>query len=135
MERVAATAGLGWADPWADRRLAEFVLAVPQDRVNRASDHKRLARKALAPLFPPGALDLTKKTIPDALWDRGFRDRERATVLSLIEESQAARRGYLNQPLLLQEYREYLRSGRVRYDWWWPLTLEAWMRRYWSTAS
>src|SRR5690606_5163610 len=43
-ERLSARAGLAFADPWSDRRLVEFVLAVPPWVVQRMSEPKRLAR-------------------------------------------------------------------------------------------
>jgi asparagine synthase (glutamine-hydrolysing) len=135
LARLAASAGMDTADPWADRRIAEFVLAVPQDRVNRISEPKRLARRALGPLFPPEALRAVEKRIPSSLWDLGFRDNERGTMFSFINESHAGARGFLDAAALSRDYHEYLRTGKTRHDWWWAVTLEVWLRKYWSHSG
>jgi asparagine synthase (glutamine-hydrolysing) len=133
--RSAASSGITMADPWADRRITEFVLAVPQEKVNRITEPKRLARRALAPVFPPAALRAVEKRIPSSLWDLGFREKERATMLSLLEAPQAGARGFLDTGTLRRDYLEYLRTGNTRHDWWWAVTLEIWLRKYWSQTA
>ncbi|HUP01089.1 MAG TPA: asparagine synthase-related protein [Gemmatimonadota bacterium] len=131
-EQTAARSGLGYADPWSDRNLAEFVLAIPQHLVNRASERKRLARRAIRPLMPDGAADATRKTIPEGLFDRGFRERARETVLGLISNSRAAALGYVDEAALREAFESYLRNEPQRHDFWSPLRVEIWLRRYWS---
>ena len=131
-ERTRARYGLGFADPWSDRRLAEFVLAVPQWRIQRVGESKRIARLAMRGLMPEQVRHRAGKTIPVSLFDRGFKERARDTVFALITGSRAGDRGYLDEAAFRNYYESFLRDGPQPYDFWWVLTLEMWLRRYWS---
>jgi hypothetical protein len=131
-ERRLARAGMVAADPYADRRLAELVLALPAWLVQRRSEPKRLARRALTGIVPePARLDATK-TIPSALYDRGLRDRASATVDALLTSSVAAEHGWLNADAVHTAHDRYRRTGQVTHDYWWVLTTELWLRRWWT---
>jgi asparagine synthase (glutamine-hydrolysing) len=131
-ERSWARYGLGFADPWSDRRLAEFVLAVPQWRIQRVGESKRIARLAMRGIMPEQVRHRAGKTIPVSLFDRGFKERARDTVFALITGSRAAARGYLDEAAFRNYYESFLRDGPQPHDFWWVLTLEMWLRRYWS---
>jgi asparagine synthase (glutamine-hydrolysing) len=66
-ERRRAARGLGFADPWSDARIARFVLAIPQWRVNLISERKRLARQAMKGIMPEEVRMKVGKTIPRSL--------------------------------------------------------------------
>ena len=130
--RTALHTGLEHADPWSDRRIAEFVLAIPQHLVNRISEPKRLARKAMSDAIPPTLTRRTEKIIPSGLFHRGFREREVATVRGLLEGSRAAEAGFLEAREVMRVYEIYLGGQAPPHDFWWPLTLEMWLRAHWS---
>ena len=131
-ERTRARFGLGFADPWSDRRLAEFVLAVPQWRIQQVGKPKRIARLAMRGLMPEQVRQRAAKIIPVSLFDRGFKEHARDTVFALITGSQAGARGYLDEGALRDYYESFLLDAPQPHDFWWPLTLEMWLRRYWS---
>jgi asparagine synthase (glutamine-hydrolysing) len=131
-ERTRARIGVAYADPFGDRRLIELVLALPQWQVQRRGRFKHLAREAMLGVMPEGARQLAAKTIPNSLFDRGFRQRSVATVRSLLTGSRAAANGWLNESAARAVYEEYVRTGDSRYDFWWPLTVEMWLRRWWE---
>jgi asparagine synthase (glutamine-hydrolysing) len=131
-ERTRARYGLGFADPWSDRRLAQFVLAVPQWRIQRVGESKRIARLAMRGPMPEEVRHRAGKTIPVSLFDRGFKERARDTVFALITGPRAGDRGYLDEAAFRNYYESFLRDGPQPYDFWWVLTLEMWLRRYWS---
>jgi len=130
--RTWARFGLGFADPWSDRRLAELVLAMPQWRVQRPAEPKGIARRAMRGVMPEDARRCVGKIEPVSLFDRGFKDRSRETVMDLITNSQAAARGYLDEDALRRRYLSFLRGEPQPFDFWWALTLEMWLRRYWA---
>jgi asparagine synthase (glutamine-hydrolysing) len=130
-ERRLARAGMVAADPYADRRLAELVLALPAWLVQRRSEPKRLARRALTGIVPEQARMDATKTIPSALYDRGLRDRASATVDALLTSSVAAEHGWLNADSVRTAHDRYRRTGQVTHDYWWVLTTELWLRRWW----
>jgi asparagine synthase (glutamine-hydrolysing) len=131
-ERSQARFGLGFADPWSDRRLASFVLAVPQWVIQRVQEPKRIARQAMRGIMPETVRQAACKSEPVALFERGFMCRAKDTVLDFITNSQAAARGYVDATALDQYYASFLRGEPQDDDFWWPLTLEMWLRQYWS---
>jgi hypothetical protein len=77
-ERLRARYGMTFADPWADRRVVEFVLAVPPWRLQRPSEPKRLARLALGGLLPSSTVQaLGKADAGQPLRPRPPRSRAR----------------------------------------------------------
>jgi asparagine synthase (glutamine-hydrolysing) len=131
-ERTRARFGVGYADPFTDRRLVELVLALPQWRVQRRGRFKHLAREGMRGFMPEGARRLAAKTIPNSLFERGFRERSVDTVRSLLSGSMAAANGWLDAPAALGAYEDYVRTGDSAHDFWWPLTVEMWLRRWWA---
>jgi asparagine synthase (glutamine-hydrolysing) len=129
-ERIRARYGLGFADPWSDRRLAEFVLAVPQWRIQRVGQPKRIARLAMRDIMPEHVRHKTAKIAPTPLYHRALREQARGTVLDLLTGSRAAASGYLDEGVLRDYYERFVRGGPERPEFWWSLTLEMWLRRY-----
>jgi asparagine synthase (glutamine-hydrolysing) len=127
-----ARRGLTFVDPFADRRIAEFVLAVPTWLLQRPSEPKRLLRRAMRGVMPEAALTAAKKTEPASLHDRGLKERGRTVVLDLLTDMESDRRGYVDEGALRAAYHAYLGGRSMRHDLWWALTLEMWLRRYWT---
>ncbi|MEW6636306.1 MAG: asparagine synthase-related protein, partial [Actinomycetota bacterium] len=130
--RTWARFGLTFADPWSDRRLAELVLAMPQWRVQRPSEPKGIARRAMRGVMPESARRSVRKIVPYPLYEKALKDWSRETVEGLISGSRAAARGYLDEGALMAHYRAILRGEPEHSCFWWALTLEMWLRRYWG---
>jgi asparagine synthase (glutamine-hydrolysing) len=131
-ERRHAGFGLGYADPWSDRRIAEFILAVPQWVVQTYRQPKALAREAAMSAMPEQARLTARKAIPQSLFDRGFRERGRSVVMDLLTNSIAAEHGFLDASAVLAVYETYLAGRPIHSDFWRPLTLEMWLRDWWQ---
>jgi asparagine synthase (glutamine-hydrolysing) len=129
-ERDAARHGLGYADPWSDRRLAEFVLAVPPWIVQRRCEPKALARASMHGLMPEAARRAAGKTIPETLFDRGFLERGAGTVRELLTDMELERHGLIDARALTATYDTWLAGTMPRHDVWWPLSLEMWFRAH-----
>jgi len=127
-----ARRGLTFVDPFADRRIAEYVLAVPTWVLQRPSEPKRLLRRAMQGVIPEATLSATTKTEPADLHDRGLKERARTVVLDLFTDMELDRRGFVDESALRAAYRDYLGGRSMRHDLWWALTLEMWLRRYWA---
>lgn len=130
-DRTRAAYGIEHADPWSDRRVAETIMAMPPRAVQRGGERKRLIGRALAAYYPPKALEAAGRTEPHGLFERAFRDRARNTVLDLITGSRAAELGFVDAVAFRQAYEDYLSGRPVRHDFWWPITLEIWLRKHW----
>ncbi len=131
-ERMCARYGLVYAEPWADRRLVEFVLAIPQWVVQQVRAPKGIARRAMRGIMPEDARALAGKIEPHALFDHGLRAKERETVFDLLHNSQAEARGFIHAGAVRDVYESYLSGKTPRHDFWWPLTLEMWLRQHWT---
>lgn len=130
--RTRARFGMEFADPYADRRLIDYILALPQWRVQRRGRPKQLAREAMRGIIPEPALRQAAKTIPVSLFNRGFRREAVGTVNRLLTESRSAAHGWINERALRNYYAAYVRTGDSVHDFWWPLTVEWWLRRWWQ---
>jgi asparagine synthase (glutamine-hydrolysing) len=131
-ERSAARLGMAAADPFADRRLAEFVLALPAWQVQRRTEPKRLAREAMRGVVPETARAAAAKNIPSQLYDRGLKERGAEAVDRLLEGSIAAAQGWLEPDEVSDAHARYRRGGGVSHDYWSVVTTEWWLRRWWS---
>jgi len=131
-ERRRARQGTTYCDPWSDRSVAAYALAIPQHEVNRMSEPKRLTRRAVRHLMPAGVEARLGKTEPNALFDRGFREAGLPVARELLADPIAARMGFVDPERLRTSYDRFLRGEPVRHDFWWPLTLEMWLRAHWT---
>jgi asparagine synthase (glutamine-hydrolysing) len=127
-ERLRARYGMTFADPWADRRVMEFVLAVPPWRLQRPSEPKRLAKLALGGMLPAATVQVLGKAEPAHLYERGLRDRARATAIDLLTGSRLEAFGFVDGDALRAGFDRYLAGHDMSYEFWWALTLELWLR-------
>lgn len=129
-ERMHARQHQGFADPWSDRRMAEFVCQIPQRVLNRVGEPKRLVRRALKNLAPAHFATSMQKIVPTPLFDRGLRDNGQAFALSLIHDSLAARQGLIDQKQLHDAYQALCerRPASVA-EIWRALSFELWLRQ------
>jgi hypothetical protein len=112
--------------------VAEYVHAIPQHEVNRRTESKRLARRSTRDLVPPDTRARLGKLEPDALFYRGFRELALSTVRELMNDPVAARMGFIDASELRFWCDRYLKGEPTRYEFWWPLTLEMWLRVHWT---
>lgn len=131
-QRSSARHGMVHTDPWSDRRIVEFALGVPQWRLHRHSRKKYLARRAMRGVMPESARRAARQGDPRALYRRAFNEREVRTVRELFATSRAAANGWLDGDAALAVYENYLRTGMVLHEFWFPLTMELWLRRWWQ---
>jgi len=123
--------GLGDADPFSDRRLVSFVLAVPQRIINRAGEIKRVARRSMRGIMPEEVRRAAGKINPTPLLDVAIKERARDTAQDLLTDPRAEAYGYLDGKTLRDHMAAYRRGDRRELDWWNALSLEMWLRRYW----
>ena len=132
-ERTCARAGLTFADPWSDRRIASFVLAVPPQVLNRPGrNDKRIVREAMRGIMPEPVRQASAKILPTPLFEHAMQQGAVQTVQELITGSQLASRGYVDEAVLQSAYADVRRGVRDASDLWSTLTVEMWLRRYWS---
>ena len=130
-ERSYAEHGLAFADPFSDRRLVEFALAVPQAAIATPGDHsKPLMRAAMRGILSPDALRDAGKVVPQPLYDRGLLEEGPATVRHLLEGMRIARRGWVDERQALATFERSLRGEALPAAFWPMLVTEWWVRLY-----
>ena len=82
------------ADPYADRRLVEFTLGVPNDQYWRDGQDRWLARRVFADRLPPELLDETRRGLQCPEWYDLLTPRrdDMAAAIDRIERSPLASR-------------------------------------------
>lgn len=131
-EKELAKSGMGFADPWSDSRLARFILSIPPYLVDRPAARKFIARQAMSGVIPKAAIDKTQKTIPGSHFDMGFRNKSKEKIFELVQNSKISALGYVDENSLLTSYQNYLSGQPPKHDFWWPITLEMWLRNFFS---
>lgn len=131
-QRTGAAAGVVHLDPWGDRRLAEFVCAVPQWHVQRRTAPRRLAYEAMRGILPEPARSQMRRHGPYSLVRRSYDEREVGTIRGLFTDSRAAAHGWLDAGEVLASYDAYLAGQGSRHDFWFPICVELWLRRWWD---
>jgi hypothetical protein len=53
-------------------------------------------------------------------------------VRDLLTHSRAAAHGWLDEAAVRDVHQGYLETGDSHWDFWWPLTVEMWLRRWWD---
>lgn len=130
--RAQAPFGITRSDPWSDRRLVEFAVAVPQEILNRPTEPKRLVRRSIRGIMPEAAWRAAGKYYPEPLFLHALRDAERTTVLNLLTDMAAARAGFVDEEPLQASYEAFRRGAPEPPLLWSALTLEMWLRAHWT---
>ena len=131
-ERANARFGLGDADPFSDRRVLSFVLAVPPRELNRAGEMKLLAKRSMRGIMPEEVRRSASKINPQPLLDAGLNRHAHATVQDLIAEPRAEAYGFIDGKAFAAQVEAYRRGQHGQLDFWFTLALEMWLRKFWS---
>ncbi len=131
--RTYARYGIQFADPWSDRRIAEFVLAAPQHVISPpGAENKMILREAMRDIMPEEVLARARKVSPYPFYRRALEEWSVDTVNDLLENSHAASRGYIDATELARHYEGIRRGEREHPCFWWALAVEMWLRQ-WGT--
>ncbi len=86
--------GMELAQPYYDRRLVEFVMAVPAEELGRPDYDRRLHRQAMKGLLPEAVRRRTRFTLFTPLLLKGLEDKEKETVRRLLDDPLVVQRNY-----------------------------------------
>jgi asparagine synthase (glutamine-hydrolysing) len=98
--------------PFRDRRLVEFMLAIPADQLSRRGMLKHVLRVAMAGVLPDTVRLRTRPTSLAALYQRGLVDRETDRMAELLSGPDALWRGFVREDQLFQEMPRIISEGR-----------------------
>jgi asparagine synthase (glutamine-hydrolysing) len=131
-DQHAAAFGIEVRHPFLDRRLVEYLLSIPPDRLFRAGIGKPLLRQAMAGLLPASVRLRKDKTRLGAFLEQAIGAEWEAEIEQLLEAPLAAALGYVDGSRLRAAYRRFRegRPGRLDGTLWYPVALEYWLREH-----
>jgi asparagine synthase (glutamine-hydrolysing) len=118
--------------PFLDRRLIEFLLAIPFDQIVRPGTNRSLHRRALGALLPESIRRRKGKRALDEVIYRGLA-REQGAWHSAFTDPQVCQRGWVNRGNLQREFERALGGAAPQiYVLMKILALEMWLRQLWG---
>ena len=129
--RNAAPFGIDVRHPFLDRRLVEYVLAVPGEQLFRLGSTKDLLRRSMAGLLPETIRRRPGKTSFIPLLDSMIRREAPGEIAELLSAPRCAELGFVDGDALRSVLWGYLNGGAdgERRAVWYAITLEIWLRR------
>jgi asparagine synthase (glutamine-hydrolysing) len=130
-ERSAAAMGVEVRHPFLDRRLVEFVLAIPGEQLFRLDGSKNLLRRAMAGLLPERIRQRARKTSFTPFLELMVWNRAMDEVQEILRSPLSADLGIVDGGHLLSAYLGFRNGGtdELRRFLWCSITLEIWLRR------
>ncbi|MFY9821170.1 MAG: asparagine synthase-related protein [Thermoanaerobaculia bacterium] len=129
-DRSAASFGIEVRHPFLDRRLMEYVLALPGEQLFRLGSSKSLLRRSMEGILPERIRLRVGKTRFASFIDL-LLERLAGEVVELLREPRSAALGILDGEALRLAYLNLVRGGphSARRAVWCAVTLEIWLRR------
>ncbi len=131
---AANRGGVELRHPYRDRRLVDFMLAIPDHQLYGLGRHKQIARRALRGLLPRKIVERTTPSPLNPLFDRGIREREAGRVREILDRSDAVWPRFVRRDWLEQVLDGSAKEPAGEYVLWQCLAFELWRSR-WGKAS
>ena len=127
----AGRAGVDVRDPFLDRRLLEFCLALPASQKIRSGQTRIVARHGLRALLPPEIRDRRGKAPIDLMLSSALAVYGRERLARLMQEALAVLGPYVAPDAIRRAHRRYLTRGTQAEasDVWRLAVLTLWLRR------
>jgi asparagine synthase (glutamine-hydrolysing) len=123
--------GVERRNPYRDRQLVEFMLAVPAHQLYRRQRYKHILRNSMAGLLPPSVLDRESITPLRPLYEYGLRQAEWSFVQKTLDDTGALWRRFVHSEWMETIVWEQLNkgiSGREPLVPWYAVSLEIWLQ-------
>jgi asparagine synthase (glutamine-hydrolysing) len=132
----ASRSGIDLRHPYRDRRLTEFMLAVPAHQLYRQGRYKHLARVASAGVLPSEIPARTEPTLLTPLFRRGIFEREGRTVRNILHSNHAVWPRFVDPRYVEEVLRNGPRRPLDEVVLWHCIGFETWIARHgWAAAS
>lgn len=131
-EYAGAHCGLEGRHPFLDRRLVEFLVAIPPEQLLQSAYTKLLVRRAMEGILPEAIRQRLGKTDLMDYSHLMLREFAVAPVEDLLSSPWLAKMEYVDGPALRQAYQRY-RAGDHAFPmmlFWYFLSLELWLKHY-----
>ena len=115
-------------DPFWDRRLVEYVMAIPAHMLARPGVSKYLLRKATSGVVPDEVRERRDKTSLYELFCEGLLHREKDTILGLLDQPGIVERGIVRSHWLSDQMTAGSDWSDYGHPLWRCLSAELWLR-------
>lgn len=131
LDVAAAGVGLETRDPFLDRRVMEFCLALPPDQKIRGGRTRIILRHAVGPLLPAEIRERPGKAPLELMLPAALATYGRHRLAALMEDARRVLAPYVDLDVLDRRYRRYLaRTAPADVRAVWRIaTLTLWLRR------
>lgn len=131
LQDIANRAGMKYSFPFLDRRLVEFVLALPAEQVGLPGNSRRVLRDATSGILPESVRRRQDKTSLLELCNLGIYERSINEIRKFLDRSQAVERGFIRGDWLASELSHPIGFTREGLILWLVVCLESWLQKYW----
>jgi asparagine synthase (glutamine-hydrolysing) len=136
-EDEVARFGLEPRHPFLDRRLVEFVLSIPPEQLFCGDRRKLILRRAMAGILPEDIRQRRAKTMFDSFGGLSLREKEVEQINRLLKGPLLGKMGIVDAERLRSTYENYRAGREVRaaVTLFPPITLELWLRKYYTLTD
>ncbi len=121
--------GIDVRHPFLDRRLAEFLLAIPPRQRAQPGCYKPLLRRSMEGILPDSVRQRSDKTSLRGFIDLALRHREQAKIEQILKAPIGVEMGFLDGDKLRATYTDYRRDeSKQAHHLWYALSLELWLQ-------
>ncbi len=130
-ERSSAALGFEVRHPFLDRRLFEYVLAVPGKQLFRLGGSKSLLRRSMQDILPERIRLREGKTGFGSFLDFAMKERAAGEIQELLRAPRAAELEIVDAKSLRSAYFAFAhgKTDESRRALWYAISLEIWLRR------
>ena len=136
-ERLGALFHLEARHPFLDRRLVEFLMAIPPEQTFRNGLQKFILRETMRGILPEVVRTRLDKTEFSSYVSLGLRYKETEKIRNLLQPSLQIGQNMINLTRLKSVYVNYVSEGNI-FDLrtsWSCISLELWLRKYNETMK
>ena len=127
-DRAAAQCGLEARHPYLDRRLVEFLMAIPPEQIHRPGEDRSLIRRAMAGYLPDAVRLRSAPTHFGRYVEYSLRERAADVIEQLLREPVLAETGIVDGQGLRRAFERYRSGEAAGHGLWFAITLELWLR-------
>lgn len=120
--------GLERLNPYFDRRLVEFVMALPTEQLSHPGRPRKLQNDAMRRLLPDKVSQRRGKTGFEPLLRLGLLKKEKGIVMQLLDDPLVVKQGWMNVDWLETQSRNTDITGNEEWFFVMSLHLELWLR-------
>ena len=131
LDRTAAKYGLEERHPYLDRRIAEYVFAIPQDQLYKNRVYKNLLRSSMVNILPEHVRLRTNKTSFGDFLGQELIKSERLVYSILFDESQLQKLRIIDIHKLRNLYKNLgERAMLLNSELWYIIMVELWLKEH-----